>query len=278
MRLRATALLPLVGVLTGLFPPPAAAQELSFERYRTEIEPIFYADRGGYGPGRSACVTCHVGSSTPLKLQPLQESADGGVYWTEDQSRVNFAVVARLVTPGAPRQSRLLRKPLSVPAGGVSFHVGGKFFESRDDPEWRAMASWVEDAQSLPASVVVREAPELDFGFFRECVQRIFLDKREGNVECVHCHGGGARNFARTLPVGREYWDEDESRRNFSVLRRYIEPGEPLMSRFLTHPLDPDEGGDHYHSGGRRWTSQADPEWQMLAAWVRGEGPECLAY
>ena len=36
-------------------------------------------------------------------------------------------------------------------------------------------------------------------------------------------------------------------------------------------------GGDYAHNGGRRWTSQDDPEWQMLAAWVRGErtGDDC---
>ncbi len=30
-------------------------------------------------------------------------------------------------------------------------------------------------------------------------------------------------------------------------------------------------GGDYAHNGPRRWTSMDDPEWQMLAAWVRGE-------
>jgi hypothetical protein len=41
--------------------------------------------------------------------------------------------------------------------------------------------------------------------------------------------------------------------------------------------LAPDAGGDLMHNGPRRWTSQADPEWQALAAWVRGEatGPVC---
>ena len=43
----------------------------------------------------------------------------------------------------------------------------------------------------------------------------------------------------------------------------------------LTHPLDPHAGGDNFHSGGRRWRSQDDPEWQMLAAWVRGEETSC---
>lgn len=266
----------IAAALLAVFPAPSEGQEpLSFERYRAEVEPIFYAARGGYGPGRSPCVTCHVLSGTPLKLQPLEEDAQGGVFWSEERSRRNFEVVSRLVVPGHPERSRLLRKALAVPAGGVSFHVGGKFFPSKDDPEWRRMAAWVEAADPLPEADL-EDPPRLDRAFFRTCVQRIFLDKREGNVECVHCHGSGSRGFAQTLPEGRDYWDEDESRQNFAILRRYVEPGYPLMSRFLTHPLAPDAGGDHYHSGGRRWASRDDPEWQMLAAWVRGEDPECL--
>ena len=42
--------------------------------------------------------------------------------------------------------------------------------------------------------------------------------------------------------------------------------------------MAPEAGGDNYHSGGRRWFSQDDPEWQMLAAWVRGEEPQCTPY
>lgn len=262
-----------VGVATAA---PASAQEpLSFERYREEIEPIFLEPRGGHGPGMSACATCHVHNGTPLKLEPLQEGSKGGVYWTEEQSRRNFAVVSRLVVPGKPEESRLLLEPLALGAGGARFHVGGKFFDSKEDPEWQTMAAWVRDADIAPAAERV-DAPPLDFDFFRSCVQRIFLDKREGLVECFHCHESGTRGFARELPEGREYWNEAESRRNFALVERYVEPGFPLRSRFLTHPLAPEAGGDHFHGGGRRWSSQEDPEWQMLASWVRGEDPQCV--
>jgi len=254
----------------------AAAQALSFERYREAVEPIFLVERGGWGPGRSPCVTCHAKQGTPLKLQPLQENEDGSVFWSESQSRQNFNVVSRLVVPGHPEQSRLLGKALAVPAGGASFHVGGKFFLSQSDPQWKVMAEWVAAAATAAAP---EAAPRtLDFGFFQECVQRIFLDKREGLMECVNCHDSGLRGFAQMLPAGRSYWSTDESRDNFALLSRYVEPGYPLRSRFLTHPLAPAAGGDHFHGGGRRWPSQDDPEWQMLAAWVRGEETSCLSY
>jgi mono/diheme cytochrome c family protein len=254
-----------------------AQQALDFQVYRTAVEPIFVKPRGGYGPGRAACVTCHVHNGTPLRLQPLQEAGDGAVYWSEDQSRRNFEAVSRLVVPGQPETSRLLRKPLAVAAGGVPFHVGGKFWETTADPEWRAIAEWVRSARPTAGPVAAeRTPPDLDVEFFRACVQRIFLNKREGLAECVHCHGVEPRNFARPIPEGRTFWNLEESRQNFEVLRRFIEPGQPLMSRFLTHPLAPEAGGDHFHGGGRRWLSQDDPEWQMLAAWVRGERPNCL--
>ena len=92
------------------------------------------------------------------------------------------------------------------------------------------------------------------------------------------CHDTGLRGFARTIPEGRTYWNLEESRQNFELAKRYVEPGFPTRSRFLTHPLAAEAGGDHFHGGGRRWSSQDDPKWQMLAAWVRGEDPRCLSY
>ena len=187
-----------------------------------------------------------------------------------------FKVVSRLVVPGDPEKSRLLRKALALSAGGARFHVGGRFFESRDDPDWQKMAAWVRDASAEDSTT--EPVPPLDFDFFQSCVQQIFLNKREGRMECVHCHDSGLRGFARTIPEGRTYWNLEESRQNFELAKRYVEPGFPTRSRFLTHPLAAEAGGDHFHGGGRRWSSQDDPKWQMLAAWVRGEDPRCLSY
>ena len=162
-------------------PAPASTSvqtTLSFSVYRETVEPIFLEDRGGYGPGVSACVTCHVQSGTPLKLQPLQEDGTGGVYWTAAQSRMNFEIVSGLVMPGEPERSLLLMEPLARNAGGSAFHVGGKFWDSQDHSDWQAIAAWVgaADVGSGPARAVM--APP-DFEFFRTCVQRIFLDRED---------------------------------------------------------------------------------------------------
>jgi hypothetical protein len=37
------------------------------------------------------------------------------------------------------------------------------------------------------------------------------------------------------------------------------------------HPLARSAGGDVFHAGGKHWQSKDDPEWQLLAAWVRGD-------
>ena len=81
-RSAATALV--AGVVVGATPLLSSAQELSFERYRNEIERIFIAPRGGHGPSISPCATCHITSGRPLKLQPLETRENGSVYWTEE--------------------------------------------------------------------------------------------------------------------------------------------------------------------------------------------------
>ena len=116
--------------------PFAAAQSLDFEVYKTRVEPIFLKKR----PGHARCVVCHAESYTAFRLEPL---LPGSATWTEEQSRRNFQVVSRLVTPGDPASSRLLIHPLSPNAGGDRFHGGGRQFASRNDFEWQAIADWV---------------------------------------------------------------------------------------------------------------------------------------
>ncbi|MQA92236.1 MAG: hypothetical protein GEU90_18755 [Gemmatimonas sp.] len=253
------------------------AQVLDFAFYRENIEPIFIRPRGGFVGGEAPCASCHTfQTTTPLKLQPLQ--VDGTrAYWTEAQSRLNFQVVSRLVTPQDPDNSRLLRKPLAEDAGGVPDHTGGKFWESKDNPEWQIIAEWV---RSAPTTVVVSEPVAPDFEFFRSCVQPIFVNPISNAVACAECHSGGGRmGFGQRPPEGRTTWTEEESRQSYEALIQFIEPGHPELSRFLHHPLAVGAGGDFMHNGGRRWASKSDGEWQALAAWIRGEarGGSCPA-
>ena len=253
----------LAGIAVVAFSRSADAQGLDFDYYRDNVEPMFYRSRGDFlppDPGDPACVMCHTWqANTPLMLESLEEDGNGGVYWTEAQSRRNFEVVSGLVTPGDPGDSRLLQTPLNAQAGGSALHTGGKFWDSQDDPEWQALAEWVRTASASTAEV----APDMDFEFFQACVHPVFFQPTPNGMACTNCH---SEEFAQTDP--EESW---------GAVSRLVEPGHPTQSRLLMHPLHPDGGGDYVHNGVRRWTSQDDPEWQMLAGWVNGErsGAQC---
>ena len=240
---------------------PAAAD---IESYRGKVERVFMTDRGGTIPGMAACVMCHTWQ-TSVRFSLETPATDAG--WTVEQSRKNFDVVTRLVNTAAPATSRLLLKPLDPSAGGMG-HTGGSFWKSRTDPEYLALLSWI---QSLPADrYVARADPPIDFDFFRACVQKVFATPREGHIKCSNCHADGLIGFA-PVPENGTTWNDQEARRAFSTITRLILPGNPEQSRFLLKPLHPDGGGSYTHNGPRRWQSRQDPEWQMLAGWVRGE-------
>jgi len=119
-----------------------AAQVLDFETYRTKVEPVLLNPREGGGAegGGVPCVSCHTTVITRMRLMPLPE---GSKTWTEVQSHRNFEVVARLVTPGQPLESPLVKKPLAASEGGTPIHSGGKYWKTKDDPEFKALAEFV---------------------------------------------------------------------------------------------------------------------------------------
>ena len=122
------------------------------------------------------------------------------------------------------------------------------------------------------ALFAVRQSPtpSLDFEYYRTRVEPIFMKKRPGHARCVVCHAGSNNAFRlQPLPAGSTNWTEEQSRRNFEVVSRLVTPGDPTSSRLLLHPLSAEAGGDHFHSGGRQFTSQNDPDWLVLADWVR---------
>lgn len=123
------------------------------------------------------------------------------------------------------------------------------------------------------AGIHADEGVSLDFEFFKNEVQPIFLAKRPGNVTCAKCHAGAASSQFRLQPLseGAFYWNEEQSRQNFAAVKNFVAPGyKPTDSRLLTHPLAASAGGDPFHGGGKHFQSQQDPEWQILAAFANG--------
>lgn len=256
-------------LLSGLGVPQAVwSQPPDFRTFRANVEPIFVQPRPGnsVGPGGS-CFVCHTRVTSRLKLQPL---APGAIGWTEEQSRKNYAAVLRLVVPGDPLKSRLLLHPLSAEAGGDPSHAGGKYWTSQEAGEFQTIAAWVRTGSaSAPPPVT------LDYEAFRTKIQPILLKKRPGAARCVTCHAR-ANNFLQALAPPSAAWTEEQSRKNFEAItaRMLVVPGDPLSSRLLMMPLAHEAGGDPFHPGGKHWESSTDPEWQTMAAWVRGRDPQ----
>jgi hypothetical protein len=127
-------------------------------------------------------------------------------------------------------------------------------------------------ARQTPTTTAVPATPALDYEFFKARVQPIFLAKRPGHARCYVCHrGSGATSYLQMLSPGAVTWNEEQSRKNFDAIRRYVVPGHPEQSRLLMHPLAEEAGGDDFHGGGRQFASKATAEWQTIAAWIRGE-------
>src|SRR6266851_4856567 len=239
---------------------------LDFETYRTRVEPIFLKQR----QGGMRCYDCHSVLATRLRLEPL---SPGSSSWTTEQSRRNFKVVSQLVTPSNPLKSRLLLHPLAQEAGGDPTHTGGKFWASQNDPEWKMLADWVGHASEVPVAApasVSTTVDALDFQVYKAAVEPIFLKERPGHARCYSCHTLSNKNFhLETLSPGSTNWTDVQSQRNFQNVVQQVVPGDPASSRLLIHPLAPEAGGDPFHSGGRQFASQNDPDWLVLAEWVR---------
>ena len=137
------------------------------------------------------------------------------------------------------------------------------------------LSDWVgkcsAQTSSAPADSGSSKAAALSFDLFKSRVQPIFLKNRPGHARCYGCHILPARIFhLETVSQGNTDWTDEQSQRNFESVLQQVVPGDPESSRLLLHPLAPEAGGDAFHSGGRQFPSQNDPDWLAIADWVRG--------
>jgi hypothetical protein len=117
---------------------------------------------------------------------------------------------------------------------------------------WVLLFGLLSQQPATPAGVPPGKAASLDFEFFKNKVQPIFLAKRPGHARCAACHASEtAPAIFRLQPLspGSTTWDDEQSRKNLAEAA----------------------GGDFFHSGGKHFDSQNDPEWQILKDWVTGQ-------
>ena len=128
----------------------AAAQSaprptLDYDFFKARVQPIFLKKRSA---DHARCYACHEKDKHPNGLS-LEELSPGATSWNEEQSRKNFAAVSRVTTPGNVAQSMFPFHPLAPEAGGdPSAHAGGRQFETRDDPDYKAIAEWIGGAKA----------------------------------------------------------------------------------------------------------------------------------
>ena len=131
------------------------------------------------------------------------------------------------------------------------------------------MALWMFVLMLVQAAAGPAPASTLDYGYFKSKVQPLLLEKRPGHARCATCHSRSTAFRLQQLPSGRTAYNEEESRKNFEAASRMVLPGVPLKSRLLIMPLAHEAGGTEFHPGGKHWMSQDDPEWKVLADWVK---------
>lgn len=130
------------------------------------------------------------------------------------------------------------------------------------------MRLWMA-ACMLAAPVVM--AQSLDFETYRTKVEPIFLKKRPTHARCIVCHEGNRTAFRlEALAEGQTSFTPEQSKKNYdNITRLVINKQNPEQSALLRHPLAEAAGGDDFHSGGRQFATKDDPDWKILADWVR---------
>ncbi|MGH9407160.1 MAG: HEAT repeat domain-containing protein [Terriglobia bacterium] len=115
-----------------------------------------------------------------------------------------------------------------------------------------------------------------DFNYFTAFVQPLFV-KKYGGAACVDCHTPQSNTSGRfrilaPAPDGR--YTLEQSRVNFVSVLASIDRSDPMKSRLLLKPLDPTtrEGALRGlgHDGGVFWRDQYDPDFEIVADWLKG--------
>jgi hypothetical protein len=125
-----------------------------------------------------------------------------------------------------------------------------------------------------PQQEAAQPARTLDYEFFKARVEPIFLKVRGAHARCYACHANdtGPQYLVKLSP-GATFWNEEQSRKIFENVSKFINRDDPMKSKFLLHPLSPLAGGDadYIHPGGRQFESKDDPDWKAMAAWASGQ-------
>ncbi len=129
---------------------------------------------------------------------------------------------------------------------------------------------------SLTGAQVSMSSVPFDFNYFTAFVQPLFV-KKYGSNSCVDCHSTARSSYNkfRLLPPGPDgKYTVKQSRINFVSVLAVIDRKDPMRSALLLKPLDPrtQEGSVRgmSHDGGVFWHNQYDPDFEIVADWLKG--------
>ncbi len=115
-----------------------------------------------------------------------------------------------------------------------------------------------------------------DFNYFTAFVQPLFVKKYRGEA-CVDCHtpqANASGAFRILAPDADGRYTLAQSRTNFVSMLAVINRPDPMKSPLLLKPLDPrtQEGKLRgvTHDGGVFWANQYDPDFEIVADWLKG--------
>jgi hypothetical protein len=100
----------------------------------------------------------------------------------------------------------------------------------------------------------------LDYSVFATQIDSILTAKGCDNLAC---HGGGIRGTFELSPVTAKDIDLD-----FDQASLQVNPTDPSASALLVKPLDEAAGGA-IHTGGARFMSTSDPDYQAIFTWIK---------
>jgi hypothetical protein len=208
----------------ALFEPNADPSTPDFAEFQSEVN--------GLLGERCAAGNCHGSPSNSLHLTCGS---------TPQELRWNYFAAADYVSVDAG-SSEILKRTLSPNAGGT-YHEGGSFWATVDDPGYQAILNWAR-SKGGPSHVPT----DAGFEFFATRVQPMLVKR---GCMMLGCHSAAMFHDYRLRGGSGGHFGLPSTRKNYELTLEQValESPDPNASRLIRKNLPPTSGG-MLHRGG----------------------------
>jgi hypothetical protein len=221
------------GELPGVDLDAAPADGTSYQRFIDSVQPVLRERCAGSG--------CHGTRTADLFLTCGDDGRD---------TRWNYEVALRHLSPLQPASSELLRRPLALQAGGT-YHEGGDVIVDTEDPGYRAILAWAKDVHERAPELLRFEPEDEGLRFFANRVEPLLVRK---GCMFLACHSPAMFHDLRLRGGSRGEFSEIAIRHNYemSKLLLAVESPNPNAARLIAKNLCPPQDGGRgiKHRGG----------------------------